>query len=228
MRTFIRRLLIVWLLFCVVCAAAIVVGRLDHTPTPLQTLGFDTCDGDPCFRGLKLGTERAQAQPLLSTGKWSGGDYYGLPIDKGDLGVSLTKDNRFVAQIILATGNYDDPFPITAGNVLIQYGPPCRVYFAVNREPIFVVLSYPTLDVTLIVAEDYLSYPNDFRLLAKSPVMGLNINHKDGSTGTYTTCSDPIESDGLLGPWHGFTSPAIYRSRNLHDLGLLQSTDDNP
>src|SRR5258708_5488550 len=61
----IRRLLILWLIFCIVCAAAIALGRLDHTPTTLQTLGFDTCDGEPCFRGLKIGANWAKVQSIF-------------------------------------------------------------------------------------------------------------------------------------------------------------------
>src|SRR5258707_14914695 len=97
----IRRLLILWLIFCIVCAAAIGLGRLDHTPTTLQTLGFDTCDGDPCFRGLKPGMDWAKVQALISEGTSDGTDLYlssNLPEIK-DVLLSATGDGRLIGEI---------------------------------------------------------------------------------------------------------------------------------
>src|SRR5437762_2570935 len=49
----IKRVLVLWLVLAAICAAVIVVGRLNPAPDVLQTLGFSMCEGDPCYRGIK-------------------------------------------------------------------------------------------------------------------------------------------------------------------------------
>src|SRR6266849_4982225 len=102
----IQRLLIVWLIFCVVCAATIALGRLDHTPTTLQTLGFDTCDGDPCFRGLKPGMDWA----FLAVPNYLS--------SSADLVISQTLDRKFINTIQISFTDLD-VLPITMGKLLV-------------------------------------------------------------------------------------------------------------
>src|SRR5436190_4029156 len=114
MRWLIRRLLIVWLVFCIVCAAAITLGRLDHTPTTLQTLGFDTCDGDPCFRGLKPGMDWDKARALLSKANLMRRSLESPTIDLGSkIELTQTDDNKSISSIELSASH---SLQINAGN----------------------------------------------------------------------------------------------------------------
>src|SRR5215470_15666696 len=61
MKWFVKQLLVLLLILSVLCLAAVVFGRLDHTPSKLQALHF-VCDREPCYRGIKVGTDRATVE----------------------------------------------------------------------------------------------------------------------------------------------------------------------
>jgi hypothetical protein len=51
MNWLLRRVLALWLILAVMFAATLLIARLNRTPNTLQALGFDLCDGEPCFWG---------------------------------------------------------------------------------------------------------------------------------------------------------------------------------
>jgi hypothetical protein len=217
----IQRLLIIWLLFCVVCAAAIALGRLDHTPTTLQTLGFDKCDGDLCFRGLKPGMDWAKAQPLLTEGKWTGSRLDLIVNSNGinQIQIAPSSDDKFIDRIGFYSGSFNDPLPFTVGNIVAQYGPPCRISLDYSDRGAVMYLIYPMLEIRadLIVNNVYQAA----RLQVNSTSVAFTITT---NSDTHITCSTPQIISGI-GPWHGFTSMEIYYERSLRDMGV---TIENP
>jgi hypothetical protein len=77
-------MLIVWVCLTVLCTAVVLVGRLNRSPDRLQSMGFGTCDGVPCFLGVNIGTHWAEALHRIPN----------LVDDKNFEG-----DRRFVAEI---------------------------------------------------------------------------------------------------------------------------------
>jgi hypothetical protein len=61
----IRRTIVVWLILLVMCGAVALVVRLNREPGPLEALGFDACDGEPCFRSIKVGMDWVEASQRL-------------------------------------------------------------------------------------------------------------------------------------------------------------------
>jgi len=168
----IRRLLIIWLIFCVVCAAAIALGRLDHTPTTLQTLGFDTCDGDPCFRGLKPGMDWAKVQTLSNTSCGNCLEIQTLSLG-GTTEIYPTDDKKYIRFISLSSlALIDKVSSISAGVLLSQYGPPCRVFlqYVAGDEPDSIILIYPNFEAFVDVVAADSSHSNDPRLRLTSQV----------------------------------------------------------
>src|SRR5579871_3583374 len=67
----IRRLLIIWLTLAVICAGVLLAGRRNAGSPVLRTLGFDVCEGKPCYKGIKPGMEWASAQRQLAINRAS-------------------------------------------------------------------------------------------------------------------------------------------------------------
>src|SRR3954452_17027042 len=67
MKWFVVQALVLSLIVTTLCAAAIGVGRLDHTPSPLQAVGLGICGGEPCFRGIKPGMGWSVVQKQFPT-----------------------------------------------------------------------------------------------------------------------------------------------------------------
>jgi hypothetical protein len=65
MRWLLRRVLALWLISVVLGGMVALLVRLNREPGPLQALGFDVCDGEPCFRGIKVGTGWKEAKSRI-------------------------------------------------------------------------------------------------------------------------------------------------------------------
>jgi hypothetical protein len=73
MRRLFYRIVALWLSLVAMCGAIVVTVRLNRTPDRLQTLGFDVCDGEPCFRGITLGMAWEEVRRRLPDA-FEGGD----------------------------------------------------------------------------------------------------------------------------------------------------------
>src|ERR1041385_3523867 len=76
MKWLLRRLSIVCVSVGVFCSTPIVLGRLNGAPDKLQALGLGMCDGEPCFRGIKVGTDWASVLALFPRGVMQQGYLY--------------------------------------------------------------------------------------------------------------------------------------------------------
>ncbi len=225
MKWIIKRLLIVAGTLSLICAAAIVFGRLGPPSSKLQTYGIDFCDGEPCYRGLKPGMAWAKARELLPEAVEVLG-HLELPskiTGLKDKTVYPEENRAFVKYILIDTTNDDSLPPINAGDVIAQYGPPCRVYlWYIDSIPGYsgnMVLVYPMMAVSLNVTGGDKHHWHDFHLELNSPVETINI----ASNGEHKSCVATASDD--LGPWRGFASFVVYRDRNLRDLGAARPTD---
>lgn len=211
MRWLVRRVLAMWLMLVIVCIAGIVAGRLDPTHNTLQRFGFSLCDGEVCFRGIKADTELRIARNLLPQAVERDGSLK-LPVNSEIMLDIIIYDPKSYGNIVMPTqiSAYDPSgtliFPVTVGDVIAQYGAPCRIDVSFSSNEEFFV--YPT---TLMVVA-YSIYGQNAglwgaRLNPDSPVGRLYLV----KTGSYGKCDDSVSETG--GIWQGFTSIAVYRDR---------------
>jgi hypothetical protein len=222
MKWVIRRLLVIWLMMSIFCAAVVVLGRLDHTPSELQALGFDVCDGEPCFRGIKVGTDWTKVQRLFPNGVLDKG-YLQIALNMvitHDIVIHQSRDHRTVDAIAVTTNAAGEAFSFSAADVIAQYGAPCRAYVEYTDSiPGVMIMIYPKMMTRIDMNDD----DYDYRLRLNSPTWDFAIIAEGDNIGT---CNDPTSED--FGPWRGFTSAVEYRRLNLLDLGAVEPTPENP
>ena len=222
MRWLVKRLAIVCLALSVLCSAAIVLGRLDHTPSKLQTVGIDVCDGDPCFEGVKPGADWTQIEKLFSNAVMKG-SYLHVPSNRNEMriGIIPSRDGKSVEVISIdMQTEYGEARPICAEDIIAQYGMPCRVYMEYGESyPGNMVAIYPMMTVRFNLQTKNPDDSYDYRLRMDSPIWDFTIlaNSDPGSI-----CKGMISRQ--LGPWRGFTSADRYLTRNLDDLAVYQRT----
>jgi hypothetical protein len=218
MKWFILRVLVLFLSVSALSAAAVGVGRLDHTPTRLQTLGFDVCDGEPCFKGITAGMHLEAAKKLFPA----------MTANDGRFEFPLVGDDAQRFLISAGTGLYsvggiaiernpsaqETPLPFSAQDVVVQYGSPCHTYWEYGDNPV-IVLVYPNMDVRILATQFLNGNTTIQRLELGSPALDLLIHDTTG-TSWYGTCETP--ADEFAGQWYGFTSAEIYRHRNLASM----------
>jgi hypothetical protein len=195
---------------------AVVLGRLDHAPSKFQSYGLDVCDGEPCFRGIKVGSDWAVTQKLLpdatlEQNRWqinlnTAGSHY--------IFVDSSMDYKTVRRFGIA-GYRQEPLPIYARDLIQQFGAPCQVVIEVSNggqsDPRNVLLFYPSMlaELDLYFKQNLSRY----RLQWDSRVVYLTVV---GNTADSKTC-DYVEAVNV-GPWRGFKSVEDYRHNNLRDL----------
>jgi len=192
------------------CALAVGAGRLDRTPSKLEVFGLDLCDGEPCFRGVKAGTDWVIVKKAFPQGVEKETYDLGAPSDMLDLQQIefFPSDNHKIAESIQVTTKAANPIPVSAGDVLMQYGPPC--YVELGDIPGSMTIIYPKMTVQLnMIASD------DHHLQLNSAISGLEIHNY------LRQCHEKTSANS--GPWHGFISMEEYRQRNLNEVGIVQS-----
>jgi hypothetical protein len=206
MMWFLRRLLALWCTLLALCMIAIGIGRIIREPDRLQEWGLDVCNGEPCVRGIALRMSWDEASPRLPQATQNGlVDLMNIPLGDQllDIDVSAGRIERIWIRSAL---NHVSPYPSVA-DVLLKYGPPCRVYFgygAIGFVPQSIYLSYPQL--TFGVGTRQRPPPLDLTLMA--PVDSITLG---GDTSYLGKCSDPDGPNSSS--WHGFTSADRYVNR---------------
>jgi hypothetical protein len=123
-----RWVLAVWLLLSVIGGSVLLIARESPAPGRLQGLGFGMCDGEPCFRGIKVGMDWGEARRLVPdvTASRSGITFSFEGIDEHvTVFVSPSRDKKTVSSIRLEADLSSSP-PSVAD--LVQYlGYPCAV-----------------------------------------------------------------------------------------------------
>lgn len=224
MKWFIRRVSVLGLVFIIVCSAGALAGRIEEMPNMFERLGFRMCDGEACFRGIKLGTDWQTAQDILPAAV-AEGDYLELPVNIDNvmgirvgreandktvqfIGIDLADPRRLKARV---------PPVETAGTIVAQYGAPCRMdLYSGNGVPRIMLFIYPTLTVFVDVANGVQPSTADFRLKPESPVVGFWI----AGTKNDGRCANTTSQ--YVGPWQGFASTDVYRARYSRVLNSKQ------
>lgn len=215
----IRRLLVVWLTLAVICAGVLLMGRFNAGPPVLQSLGFDVCEGRPCYRGIRPGMEWAKAQGQLASNRAS--DMLGRASSTGMVGpsaviasdvpidnIQLFSEGSTMVKAIAVEGLTEQGLPISIGAIIAQYGTPCRLdWYGNDYGPNRVFINYPNLLVFATIAIQSVDNPADLRLQPDTPVQELWITD-DGDS---RSCGTPVS--GTSGPWRGFISVDNYLTR---------------
>ncbi len=215
MKWLLRRVLVMWLMLVIVCIGGVAVGRLDHTPNTLQELGFGLCDGEACFRGIKLGTDWQTVHRVLpqAAKSYSVLELLIRPDTMRIVRVGVEAPGVNVKYINIEAVDANQPLrltSITAGNIIAQYGAPCRLYLTyMGADPFQMVFIYPTLVVSAYVVGDHPRDAGSLRLQPNSPLGNFSIT----KVTYYGDCEHGPLAVG--GDWQGFTSPAVYRARFL-------------
>jgi hypothetical protein len=220
---FIPRVLVLSLALIAICAAGVAIGRLDHSPDALQALGFDVCDGEPCFRGVKPGMDWAQAQQLVSGTFITENTLY-VPLNEAsDIMVGRSQDGKTVERIISPSGSGSPT--IDLGTVLLRYGRPCRMILEQTDAadqidvPYRVYLFYPTLTVLVIFEHAYPVVRSNYRLKSNTPIQ-FWVAKPDPDK----WCDMPDSS--FIGAWYGFTSFENYEDQFQRQSNLSSGSED--
>lgn len=187
----------------VLCLLAIGIWRINQEPNKLQALGFDVCNGGPCYRGI--GPGMALETPKL-----------GLPEVFQDgqsrVSIAVSSDGK-IAHIIVqpASGRV---LPLDAGEVIEKLGPPCHVYIqfeATGNIPTSTLLYYPNLSIS--VGDPHSTAPFDL-----APETLVNEIAFIGGDPFFEKC---LDTDGhSVGPWHGFASGDVYINRFRREFDM--------
>jgi hypothetical protein len=206
MNWILRRIIVIWLVMCVLCIAAIALGHLDHTPNALQRLGFDVCEGNPCYRGVKLGMSYAKVLKLIGENATNVNDFEFV-------GLHYSSDQLTVDRISSRTYDRGARLPFRLGDIFVVYGAPNRVYFELSDGEGNFVLIYDDMVVETSSKFENPSNSASFRIWLDSSIVTLSI---DGEIENGFIWYQEIPDTD---PWRGFTSAQIYRERSLRDIG---------
>jgi hypothetical protein len=212
MRWLVRRVLMLWLIMLVLCGTVALVVRLNREPGPLQALGFDVCEGEPCFRGIKVGMDWAEVTKRLPTVNFDGTSFV-LPLNTPEIQhVLLQKstDGTKVAAIVILNTRFERVSPLSPRSIVALYGLPCRIdLFTVNGREERIEMRYPGI----VVMYAYEEAPThlDSRVQLDMPVLGFWIFEAHPEV-----CN---EVAARTGTWHGFASADTYLARNRRALG---------
>jgi hypothetical protein len=212
---FFRRVLVLLLILFVLAAIVVMNGRRAFVSDPLQAVGFTMCDGDPCFRGIKPGTDWAAVQETFPVTEDI--PYFDHPIGTDNVhhvSIIAADETEKVTDIVVERETRTNPLPFTIGNIITRYGPPCRIYFNYTNATALqsMLMLYPSLTVSIVPNTP--NNPSAFRFHSEVPAdeFAITSGNADG------TCDTPTTRD--FGPWQGFTSLDIYRDRYLRAVTL--------
>jgi len=246
-----RRALTIWLIFTVTFATVAVIVRIGQKPHPMRVFGLGECDGETCFRGIKFGMDwtKVGASDLNIIASDDYRDLAGITWHKSYLhldnpglttihffGADRKVLNIFITPPSEPAPSYKPVPGFTAGDVIGEYGLPCRVL--VIRDPInarepsipwLVFLLYPKF--RLMAQLDYMVLKDDpyvarnFRLPMSLPFERLEITAGDFSDGTGNYVSGSCDTlSEFAGPWRGFAAVEVYHTRNRRDASASRGT----
>jgi hypothetical protein len=199
----VRRVILVMLVLAVLCAGAVVVARVARPPDRLQALGFEVCDGEPCWRGVKPGMAWATVRVMFPNGRVGtsvlGQPHLMIDIDSAESSHAyIYSDGATIERIVIWRDHF--PLPVTPGEIVARYGSPrCVVIGGFNSVPIFdSTMLYATLRVSSHLPYSYerAQQRYSFRVALDVPVQSLSFQRGAGSI-----CAG--QSVFVL-PWRGF------------------------
>ena len=200
--SFLRLVMILWLLITAFIGSVMLCARTTSGASELQKLGFDICDGRPCYMGITPGlTPLADAMALFEK---NGGlcetmrkqDSFGglralCSVGELETTMDYSPDTLIVRSlnVMIASGG---PVPVTVGDAARYWGLPCGF----SREPMSFsrfILMYPYVYLDLGYADKWISPGTWVDSILISSVAA------------------PCDRDI---PWHGFTISERYLDRN--------------
>lgn len=192
----------------VLCAAAIVYGRVYAAPDDARVDGFRRCDGIPCLMGVTPGVTRwDEAHMLLASAQ---------VINLSDKRIMFAIDGESSAEIYPSVDgvnvgrmyvHFSQEKPLAAGWLVQRYGTPCGVSIYYNFRQRSITLRYPFMLANILMTDDHLD--------SRAPV--TNIQFADPAFKSETQpnpCIDNITSGGTANrSWQGFTTLREYLRR---------------
>ena len=193
----------------ILCAAAVVVGRLDHRPTKLQTYGLDLCGGEPCFRGIKVGTDWTTIKKLFPEAVMLEENNL-LILDKDRnlfVNFSRSSNGSFAEYIVITAVDLTTNLPFNAGDLIAQYGDPCHV--ALTSQGGILWSEIKVYYAKMQVDYDTRTQVTGNYSLGNLNVIGIILADQGG------ICHKNHNSE--VSPWHGFVSAEEYHDRFQYD-----------
>jgi hypothetical protein len=206
MRWLLQRVLALWFIMLALCGVVALLVRLNREPGPLEALGFDGCDGAPCFRRISVGAIWSETYRAISEANENSTSnvYIRETVDRGIVTVSLLSDGKTVGRIALQP---DPASRLSVADIMQRFGYPC-VAFVVPEDVVAyssMILTYPKFEVTVFLQNS--------RLAMDSLVSMLSLREPPDSS---AVCNISLRDEG---PWRGFTSASVYLARNRRTLG---------
>jgi hypothetical protein len=215
-----RRVLTVGFVLFGTCIVAIVVARISRAPGPLQAFGFDVCDGEPCFWGIRLGMDWQTVQAKTTEDQQLFSNLVEFEIENHV--IAVRQDKGTVSQIKLSTRNSGTRAGrLTVGAIIAQYGPPCAVKINEidKRKWEF---SYPNslVEMILIPGPEELGpalrkfgVPNSFiKNAITEPRLRLHMDLPVQTFTVHATKQCKVVHNALNGAWRGLTTSDIYQA----------------
>jgi hypothetical protein len=194
-----RRVVTVWLVLSVLSTSVVIAARLNRAPSRLQAFGFDLCDGEPCWRGIKPGMSvdalRSEFPDFIENmrilklmqGRWSVSAHVsGNPAIVWSMYISILRPNPIL--------------PLGAGEIVERYGAPCAIGLDETLD-----LIYPTMKVQFV--RRTLTNPADKRLQVNSSPYVIMMRQSPNNSPE--DCFWSGDRSGIY-PWQGFTSVEKY------------------
>jgi len=195
-----------WIVIASLMSAVRVYGVAHPLAHELTTLGFDLCDGSPCFMGITPGITGWNEGKAILTPKYgayntledpaSAHHQWVLPVNNGYIQVDSAnaKVDAIWSRVTLTE---------TLGEVIQQFGLPCGVTIYSSINVAFISYGNAVISVALAKVGDKLS--------PSLPVSGIAIvdprlNPRSVTCGSNNTFGDAV--------WLGFTSSQKYVLHN--------------
>lgn len=207
LKRLLRITLLSTLIWCVLIVSALLPHRAEQLQTSLQALGFDLCDGVPCFQGILPGkttwdemTEIASRSTYTQTVFNARSVVLRLP--DGDLTYSRALTDRLLPGFTYI-GRFA-PVGMRLGDFVRLYGSPCRVQptdFATGQ---FVSVMFSSMWLEVAVQNGRVNPTSRvIRFSVPSPALAARGRDESQCLIVYPKLSD---SD-----WRGFATLSHYR-----------------
>ncbi|MCC7451385.1 MAG: hypothetical protein IT324_28505 [Anaerolineae bacterium] len=174
-------------------SGALLWGRVSAKPNKLQQIGFDVCNGEPCFMGITLGMSWAEARAILTKKKELIDDtdtLIVLRVQNLNIGVRPDNSQGHVEEIEFNIWPDNDP-EVPLSNIISLYDHPCSVTTIFILDMLErIVINYPEIHFTVgdvspntVITSLTMSKTSDRSYCAGKKVEGLRVNQWKGFRG---------------------------------------------
>lgn len=202
MRSLLRVIAVLLVMVAIPTGLTIAASRAVPPATTFHRIGFDLCDGLPCFRGVVPG-HSAWQEALILTADHSGDHSAEMPLVTG----KLTFYRHATRPLVYSFG-YLVPSsartPLTLADLVRAVGPPCRVQFGMEWKTQALLIFQFGWAITTSV---------DGRLSMDSRVTDFTFTAPDYLLDIYpeTNGCPGLGAGQLRSAWRGFATLSHYR-----------------